>query len=397
MTIRPSLRSGPFFVTAQQRVALARERYFENGDRPTGLVSEAVLQSWSRCLIARRNPGERVAFDPVSASRAHHAVSKNRTLLESARPVLRELQSAIQGSGCRFILTDAQGVVIEASPTSRSDGAVTRLVTRLGVNLGETEIGTSAPGIVVKTGSSCAVSGAEHFFQNVQSMYCAAAPIREASGNLAAVLDISIEQTELPFDVPALVGMYSTGIENRLMIASSRSAMLLRMQVNPALFGTPMEALVALNDDGRVAWMNQAAGRLLIAAEMRDLASWNISDLLGQSFEHFLEAASKGTARIYLAGNGLGVWVLAQLMSSNGLAGTAVSLGKPVVSPSEEDHSSKSDAGSLKEVSRHIIEKVLAANRGNLSRTALALGVSRGTLYRRLGTTKAQLKAKNSK
>lgn len=393
-----SLTSGPFFVTPQQRVALARERYFEEGERPSGLVSEAVIQSWARCLRARRAPNDPAVFDPVTASRAHHTLARNRALLESARPVLRELESAIHGSGCRFILTDAQGVVIDASPMSRSDGAVTRLVTRIGVNLGEDEIGTSAPGIVVKTGNASVVHGAEHFFQNVEGMYCAAAPIREATGSLAAVLDISIENAELPFDVPTLVGMYATGIENRLLIARTRSPLLLRLQVNPTLFGTPLEALVAVNDDGRVAWMNSAADRLLMRSELRAAPPPLIEDLLGCGFEGFLAAAANPIAQMHRATNGLGVWVTAQMLVPDGISGAMVALGTPepprtATVPLAAEPPAASAAvtpaaaaapQSLHDANLQAIEQALAQAGGNVSRAARALGVSRGLLYRRL-------------
>ena len=69
----------PFFTTPEQRLALARERYFEEGIRPSGLVSEGVIQSWSRCLQHRRNPGETIAFDPVTESRIRSALARSRT------------------------------------------------------------------------------------------------------------------------------------------------------------------------------------------------------------------------------------------------------------------------------------------------------------------------------
>lgn len=403
--------SGPFFVTAQQRIALARERYFEQGERPSGLVPEAVIQSWSRCLRARRAPVEQATFSPVTASRAHHTLARNRTLLESAQPLLRELEQAIHGSGCRFLLTDAQGVVIDSSPALATDGPVTRLVSRVGVDLCEGEVGTSAPGIVVQTGSACAVHGAEHYFENIHGMYCAAAPIREASGSLAAVLDISLEDRPLPFDVPALVGMYATGIENRLLIACSRSPLLLRLQVNPTLFGTPLEGLVALDDDGGVAWMNPTADRLLMRPELRGGSRPPVSELLAADFETFLAAAASGNARLHRAVNGLSVWVSAQLLASDGLSGTQVALGvaapvqapalapaaapapaavvapspAPVVPPaSASTPDSPATPVSLQNASRRAIEQALVAARGNVSRAARTLGVSRGLLYRRL-------------
>lgn len=396
MHAKITVPSGPFFVTPEQRAELARQRFFEEGELPTGLVPEAVIQSWGRCLRARRAPAERAAFSPVTSARSQYALQRNRTLLESARPVLDELEQAIYGSGCRVILTDAQGVVIKASPAAPADGAMTRLVTRVGVNLAEDEIGTNAPGIVVKTGNACTVQGPEHFFENVLGMYCAAAPIREASGSLAAVLDISIENARLPFDMPALVGMYATGIENRLLIACSHSPLLLRLQVNPTLFGTPLEGLVALDGDGSIAWMNATAERLLARHQAsRDGGRLQCEDLLGADFHTFLAAAATGTARMYRAANGLGVWVTVQLLGTDGLSGTRVSLQHPQppaqATPVTVEQVTPAVAPpvpsapvSLELANRQTIEQALAAAKGNVSRAARTLGVSRGLLYRRL-------------
>ena len=69
-----SLPAQPFFATAAERTALARERFFESGLRPSGLVSESVLQSWQRCQAARRPPRERLDFEPVTAARTQRAL-----------------------------------------------------------------------------------------------------------------------------------------------------------------------------------------------------------------------------------------------------------------------------------------------------------------------------------
>ena len=57
-----ALPAQPFFATPQQRVELARQRFFEDGVRPSGLVSEAVIQSWTRCLQAGHDPRRTPAF-----------------------------------------------------------------------------------------------------------------------------------------------------------------------------------------------------------------------------------------------------------------------------------------------------------------------------------------------
>jgi hypothetical protein len=49
-----SLSAGPFFVTAEQRVALARQRFFGEGQLPDGLVPEALMRSWPAAQPLRR-------------------------------------------------------------------------------------------------------------------------------------------------------------------------------------------------------------------------------------------------------------------------------------------------------------------------------------------------------
>ena len=78
------LPANPFYASPQQRVALARTRFFEDGVRPSGMVSEAVLQSWSRCLRAHGGPEREAVFEPVTPSRVHGALRANRELLAAA-------------------------------------------------------------------------------------------------------------------------------------------------------------------------------------------------------------------------------------------------------------------------------------------------------------------------
>ena len=56
MSTGNSLPANPFYASPEQRVALARQRFFEDGVRPSGMVSEAVIQSWSRCLRSHPDP-----------------------------------------------------------------------------------------------------------------------------------------------------------------------------------------------------------------------------------------------------------------------------------------------------------------------------------------------------
>ncbi len=379
-----SLPSSPFFTTPEQRVALARERFFQDGVRPSGLVPEQVIQSWTRCVGARREPHERLAFDPVTKARIASTLARNRQLLDAARDDLAQLDAALAGTSCKAILTSHDGMVVHATPTASGEGVLMPIVARVGIDLGEATIGTGAPGVAARTGEVCVVHGAEHFFNNISVMYCAAAPIRDARGDIAAVLDLSSEAEMFRFDAAAMVKLYATTIENRLLEAQSREHVLLRFQASPGLLRTPLEGLAAVDGEGRVAWLNASGASLLGRPR---LLGWQASaeTLFGLAPPHLMALAHDERVGPLRLPNGLTLWVQARLQARDGLRGgvTPVALPTPTLPEPEPPPAAAPAPDRLVDANRALIERTLAACKGNVSRAARQLGVSRGLLYRR--------------
>jgi transcriptional regulator of acetoin/glycerol metabolism len=389
----------PFFASPGQRVGLARERFFGEGQRPTGLVNEAVIQSWTRCLGARRSPLEALAFDPVARGRLRAALERSRPLLTAAGAEIERLESALAGTGCRVLLTDAEGVIVHTTATSASPAEPTlRRVSRLGVNLAEGSVGTNAPAVVVKTGQPVTVLGAEHYFDCVQSLHCAASPIRDGHGRLAGVLDLTVEARPFGFDAAALVGVYATAIENRLLQAGTEELLVLQFQVCSTMLGSPLQALLGVDGQGRVAWLNSTAQQLLGPGSASEP---DAERLLGTTLGELLARSTSDEARPLRLRNGLTVWLRARLQARDGV--------KPVVAMPAAPDASDSPAAlpaaaavdadgaappaapapaslsaTLDQHTREVIERTLAEHAGNISRAARRLGVSRGLLYRRL-------------
>ncbi|KNZ32639.1 MAG: hypothetical protein AD742_10445 [Methylibium sp. NZG] len=419
----PLLPAQPFFSTPQQRLALARQRYFEEGVRPSGLVSEGVIQSWARCLQARRAPHEAVAFNPVTTSRAHSALARSRLLLAAAANELSQLESTLAGTTCTAILTDPQGVVVHATRTqARVDQVLMPLASRVGVCLAEESVGTNAPGITAHTGQPSVVLGGEHFFGCVQVMHCAAAPIRDVRGQVAGVLDLSSESQPFGFDAAAVVGLYATSIENRLLSAQSQEHIVVHFQTWPSLLGTPMEALAGIAADGSVAWLNGAAARLL--GHPNAASGLQLETLFGLRLQALCAQTRRADAWTHRLPCGLNVWLLARMQAPDG-AGPAFSLGRQEGEPRRLDvpaasvgdaialgptalHTNPSaltppqalknaatasptpkDGATLRTAGLHLIEQTLADCGGNVSMAARRLGVSRGLVYRHVKQARA--------
>ncbi|MEO6660322.1 MAG: helix-turn-helix domain-containing protein [Burkholderiaceae bacterium] len=415
---RPALPAQPFFSTPQQRLALARQRFFEEGVRPSGLVGESVIQSWSRCVQARRDPSEVLEFDVVTPSRVQSALTRSRLLLQTAALELGELERTLAGTACTVLLTDPQGVVVHAARTGHCpDDALMSLAGRVGVCLTEHAIGTNAPGITAHTGQPSVVLGGEHYFGCAQVLHCAAAPIRDIHGHIAGVLDVSCEARAFGFDAAAVVGLHATAIENRLLRAQSAEHIVVRLQTSQALFDTPLEGLIGVTGDGRIAWLNGAAARLLGVNPCAP--GHDVETVLGLDLHGLGSATRRAGAAPHRLPSGLNVWLLAHMQSRDGLpprkparsaakAGGGVMLrgapvdvaGRGTAAPRPADRatalvpalpsasSSKAvlemPTGNLRDNDRHLIERAVQACDGNVSRAARQLGVSRGLVYRHL-------------
>ena len=353
------------------RIALARERFFEGGQAPTGVVSEAVFESWARCLRLHGNPNERATFQPVTASRTQLALMKNRPLRQAWLDEVPRLEAMLSTSNCTAMLTDATGVLIGSTCVGRSHEELMPVATRLGVNLSEDAVGTTAPGVVARTGKPVCVQGGEHFFDSVKEMHCAAAPIRDIRGQLAGVLDLSSECIPFAFDAAAVAGLYAGAIENRLLVAQSTEHLVVRFQVAHDLLDSAMVGLIGIDVGGRIAWENGVARSLLGGR------------------------AGGGAAPLALP-NGLQVWARAEMRAPDGRRGLVAGASLPAVAPEppvvpeptaepmEEPVADPRAAKRLRESDLDLIRTTLQACGGNVSDAAKQLGVSRGLIYRRL-------------
>lgn len=403
------LPSTPFFATRAERVELARRRYFDDGLAPSGIVGDAVFQSWARCQRLHADPSGEVVFEPVTVSRTQLALQKNRHLHEAWREELPQLQVVLGATSCAAMLTDATGVLIGATCAGRSHERLMPVATRIGVNLSEEAVGTTAPGVVARTGQAVSVLGAEHFFENVKAMQCAASPIRDVHGRIAGVLDISSEAIPFNFDAAAVVSVYAGALENRLLVAQSHEHLVIRFQVAASLLDSPVVALLGIDALGRLAWRNGVAARLLGLPELADPGQTPSAEtVLGARLPQLASLPLTGAAPLRLP-NGLAVWARSEMRAADGwrhLVPAAIGEAPAATASPADDGASPSgattqavtadvqeaiapDSTSLRDADLDLIERTLDECGGNVSKAARRLRVSRGLIYRRLRTRQA--------
>ncbi|MDO8768186.1 MAG: helix-turn-helix domain-containing protein [Burkholderiaceae bacterium] len=342
-------------------------------------------------------------FQPVSASRAHLALQKNRLLREAWLAEASELDAVLGATNCGAMLTDASGVLIGATCSGRVHEKITPVAHRIGVNFAEEAIGTTAPGIVARTGQQVCVQGAEHYFESVSFMHCAAAPIRDIHGNLAGVLDMSSEGIAFNFDAATVIGFYASSIENRLLISQSNEHLIVRFQISPAMLNTPMAALMGVDMQGSIVWKNATASRLLgMHPDGEQPRSSSVDEILQSSFSELASVRDTRNSLLRLP-NGLQVHVHCELQACDGhhqlfsmgklpqeTACVDINQGHPPPEMSVQEYDTakpvidQPEPESLRDADVDLIARTLKECGGNVSAAARKLHVSRGLIYRRI-------------
>ena len=325
-----------------------------------------LTRSWQRCLAQGQRPAQSVAFATVSAAAQRSAQEAGHALLHAARPEMERLARAVAPIRYFAILTDAQGTVVgTAGAIDRSDRA-TDAIARVGVDLSERSVGTSAIGAALTELEPVWLHRGEHFFDDTSVYSCAGAPVLGPSGQCLGMLDLTgVRVAERP-ELEHLVAQSARHIEDALVLAVPHALCLRLAWYDGCGVGEPT-ALLCLDADGAVLSANSAARDMLPDLRRGGHRLARADELFALPWPQLFDLAQRGAAVPVPLWSGLRVTVRAS-RSGAGADSAAAESGVP-----------------LRSVADELIQQAVRAAGGNVSEAAQTLGVSRATVYRRLG------------
>jgi transcriptional regulator of acetoin/glycerol metabolism len=331
-----------------------------------------IERSWRRCLALGHEPEQPVVFDMLPAQARLRTEESNRALREAAAPVLERLGRAIAHSRYFAILTNAEGTVVDAGgPIDRSDPRA-HLITRIGTDLSERAVGTTAIGAVLAERRPLWLHRGEHFFDDTSVYSCAGAPLFGAEGECIGMLDLTgIDAPERP-ELQHLAAQSARGIENALVLARPH-ALLLRLGWPGRTLGGDADGLLCLDADGGVVGANGAARELMaaLAAAPAGSSRPHCSEFFAMPWAMLFDAVGRESPMEVPLWSGLTLSVLAQLPGAV----------PPRAAP-------RLASLPLRDLEATLIRRAVDEARGNVMQAARALGISRATVYRKLGRRK---------
>ncbi|MBC7380072.1 MAG: GAF domain-containing protein, partial [Burkholderiaceae bacterium] len=341
-----------------------------------------IERSWRRCLANGQRPEQRLNFDVIPQQALRRTEEANHTLVQAARPVLDRLGRAIANTRYFAILTDAQGIVIDVNgPIDRSDRRA-QLITRVGADLSERSVGTSAIGAALTELQPVWLHRGEHFFNDTSIYSCAGAPLFGPDGRCVGMLDLTgIEAIERP-ELKHLVTQSARSIENALTLTRPHQ-LLVRLNWPGRVLGDETDGLLCLDADGWVTGANQTARQMLTqlatASNAPHPAAVHCSELFAMPWEMLFDAAAR---------QALGDASPMEVPLWSGLRLQALAQA-----PGHETDSAaarRPPAGQLplKDLEIALIRKAVDEAKGNVMQAARTLGISRATVYRKLGNAR---------
>jgi transcriptional regulator of acetoin/glycerol metabolism len=183
-----------------------------------------------------------------------------------------------------------------------------------------------------------------------------------------------------------------------LLVSQAGDTVLVKFQFLPDLMDTPMVGIMGVSQDGYVEWVNSVANSLLkIPFECRSVGL-KMEEVFDLKLQDFLELIGKGAA-IQRLMNGFSVYMSAGIC---GKVSTAIRFSDFAIAekpsrvevptsalldcPTSQEgmEQSLAETESLRDADAELIKKNLAECKGNISKVAKRLKVSRGLIYRRV-------------
>jgi transcriptional regulator of acetoin/glycerol metabolism len=285
----------------------------------------ALAASWRRSgALHALDPASGAPSRRVPMAEVAEAQERLGPLLRVAQANLDRLFLAVGGEGCSVLLADRDGVVVDRRGAACDDSTFDGWGLWTGAVWSEKFEGTNGIGTCLVEQRSVTIDRDQHFFSRNVLLSCTTAPIFDEHGDLAAAIDVSSCRADLTRGFQ-MIGMVVADAARAIEAENFRLAF--------------PEARILLTPAG------ERAGASLVAVDSDDLV-----------------VGATRAARLTL---GLNAQKLSRPMPAADLVGWAPGDG-------------------VEAAERAALHRALARARGNVSKAASELGMSRSTLHRKM-------------
>ena len=321
----------------EDRVAVAREKFFSRGVLPEDDVSPLILRSWSRCRDSGLDPRTTRAVEVAGRGQLEESRNQSSRLLNLASGVMEHVFDQIRASGSMVILADLDGMIIHSLGDPAFVDRAQRVALQPGARWDEASLGTNGIGTALLERTPVEVFGSEHYLDRNVFLSCCSSPIFDPQGELAGVFDISGDYRNPQRHTMGLVRLSVQLVEKRLFESEFSKHIVFAFHSRPEYVGSLQEALIALGPDGTILGANRGAREWLVR-QTGEAGTASFGDLFKLGFGTILDRAQAGAGDLVRLGtkNGGEIYVQVRGMRPLALAGTGAGEAEETRRPAAE-------------------------------------------------------------
>jgi len=291
-------------------------------------ANSALAASWRRSgKVHALDPATQQPSRRLTQSEVAAAQERLGPLLSVAKPGLDRLFQAVGGVGCSVVLADRDGVVVDRRGAQCDDRTFDEWGLWTGAVWSEKSEGTNGIGTCLVEQRAVTIDRDQHFFTRNALLSCTTGPIFDEHGDLAAAIDVSSCRADLTEGFARLIAVVVADAARAIEAENFRLAF--------------PEARILLAPAG------ERASASLLAVDSDDLV-----------------IGATRAARLTL---GLDAQRLARPMPAADLIGWT-----------------RANSDGVQVAERAALHRALARARGNVSKAAKELDMSRSTLHRKM-------------
>jgi transcriptional regulator of acetoin/glycerol metabolism len=231
---------------------------------PAGALPVTVATSWERCRDYGLAPEAQMRDMVIPFTDVHQRRERDSVVRHLALAEMQILYSQIAGSNFVIAFADAEGVVLDTiSDQHFADSRAGKAIIP-GSIWTEVERGTNALGLAVLEASPVAIYGREHYFSCHSQLSCMAAPILNAEGKIAGLIDASCSSEARQQHTHALVKMAAATVENSLIYQERPDHFIFAFHPRPEYLNTLSSGLIAVSREGEISSINRPGQSLLV-------------------------------------------------------------------------------------------------------------------------------------
>lgn len=240
----------------------AWNRYIANDVLDIHKLRPEVAHSWQRCRNFKVDPYDQTSQD-IKGLELKDKVLDSQHLIKIARPFIHNLYGFVKGSGFQVVLTDNEGVVLEAIGDPEIIKRTKQIQLCPGGNWSEVVKGTNAIGTAIIEKKPIQIFAREHFCQANHFLTCSAAPIFDPEGLMVGVLDVTGDYKSFnPHTLSMVVAAVST-IENQLRLHKTTSKLYVSYKFSSTLLEAMSDGIVSVDTNGIITQLNSHAAKIL--------------------------------------------------------------------------------------------------------------------------------------